>query len=304
MTEAEWEASEDPGAMLDFLTRCNGAPVGHKVVPGRAPSDRKLRLFACAVEPMFAGSQHDEEADWAETLQIYLQPEITLEVQSKTEQAHLLRDIVGNPFRPVSLPGERLRCDCGGSYQPIRRAKLPMSICSKCHADGPFYPDVLAGKPPAWFRCGQVTNLANAAYDHRDESTVHLDPVRLAILADALEEAGCCEPRLPLRVVISGRSGGHEWEVVGRDRGQEFLRHTEKTLQGAKRWAESNLSANGWMRWGGWGTSTSMDWQSRQPCLVADGLAPATIHPILAHLRSPGPHVRGCWAIDLLTGRE
>jgi hypothetical protein len=25
---------------------------------------------------------------------------------------------------------------------------------------------------------------------------------------------------------------------------------------------------------------------------------------LIAHLRSPGPHVRGCWAIDLLTGRE
>jgi hypothetical protein len=25
---------------------------------------------------------------------------------------------------------------------------------------------------------------------------------------------------------------------------------------------------------------------------------------LLAHLRSPGPHVRGCWAIDLLLGKE
>jgi hypothetical protein len=26
--------------------------------------------------------------------------------------------------------------------------------------------------------------------------------------------------------------------------------------------------------------------------------------PLLAHLRSPGPHARGCWALDLLLGRE
>ena len=51
-------------------------------------------------------------------------------------------------------------------------------------------------------------------------TTGHLDPVRLAILADALEEAGC----------------------------------------------------------------NSID--------------------ILAHLRSPGPHVRGCWALDLILGKE
>jgi hypothetical protein len=24
---------------------------------------------------------------------------------------------------------------------------------------------------------------------------------------------------------------------------------------------------------------------------------------LLAHLRSPGPHVRGCWAVDLLLGK-
>ncbi len=27
-------------------------------------------------------------------------------------------------------------------------------------------------------------------------------------------------------------------------------------------------------------------------------------HPLLAHLRSGGVHVRGCWAIDLLLGRS
>jgi hypothetical protein len=25
---------------------------------------------------------------------------------------------------------------------------------------------------------------------------------------------------------------------------------------------------------------------------------------ILGHLRGPGPHVRGCWAVDLLLGKE
>jgi hypothetical protein len=25
---------------------------------------------------------------------------------------------------------------------------------------------------------------------------------------------------------------------------------------------------------------------------------------ILDHLRSPGPHVRGCWVLDLLLGKE
>jgi hypothetical protein len=88
----------------------------------------------------------------------------------------LLRDIFGNPFRPVSIN-------------------------------------------PAWLT-PTVTDLATVAYEERALPSGELDPARLAVLADALEEAGCDNADL------------------------------------------------------------------------------------LSHLRSPGPHVRGCWAVDLLTGRS
>jgi hypothetical protein len=70
----------------------------------------------------------------------------------------------------------------------------------------------------AW-RTPDVLSLAQAAYDERLLPSGELDAMRLAVLADALEEAGC---------------------------GDDVL---------------------------------------------------------LAHLRSPGPHVRGCWVIDLLLGK-
>jgi hypothetical protein len=40
--------------------------------------------------------------------------------------------------------------------------------------------------------------------------------------------------------------------------------------------------------------------------ILADALTDAgcTDAALLDHLRGPGPHCRGCWAIDLLTGRE
>jgi hypothetical protein len=39
--------------------------------------------------------------------------------------------------------------------------------------------------------------------------------------------------------------------------------------------------------------------------VLADALEDAEADPgILAHLRTPGPHVRGCWALDLVLGRE
>ena len=89
-------------------------------------------------------------------------------------QAGLLRDIVGNPFRPTLLRPEWLTPD--------------------------------------------VSSLTHAAYEVRILPGAHLETARLAVLSDALEEAGCDDTAL------------------------------------------------------------------------------------LDHLRSPGPHVRGCWALDLLIG--
>ena len=40
--------------------------------------------------------------------------------------------------------------------------------------------------------------------------------------------------------------------------------------------------------------------------VVADALEEAgcTDAELLGHLRSPGPHVRGCWAVDLVLGKS
>jgi hypothetical protein len=65
----------------------------------------------------------------------------------------LLRDVLGNPFRP-----------------------LPYLAPSLLDWNG-----------------GLVRKLAQAAYDHRDLPSGHLEPSRLAVLADALEEAGVSE---------------------------------------------------------------------------------------------------------------
>jgi hypothetical protein len=67
-------------------------------------------------------------------------------------QVTLLRDLFGNPFRPIAL-------------DPALRT-----------------PAVLA--------------LAQAAYDHRTLPAGTLDPDRFAILADALEEAGCDDAQI------------------------------------------------------------------------------------------------------------
>jgi hypothetical protein len=100
----------------------------------------------------------------------------TLSLDEQLAQADLIRDVFGNPFRPVSFD-------------------------------------------PAW-RTSAVLSLSQAAYDKRNLPSGELDPDRLAVLSDTLEEAGC------------GDLG------------------------------------------------------------------------ILGHLRGRGPHLRGCWAVDLLLGKE
>jgi hypothetical protein len=78
----------------------------------------------------------------------------------RSSQARALRDIFGNPFRPVA-------------------------------AD------------PAW-RAGEVLALARAAYGGLRLPAGTLDPDRLAVLADALEETGCASADLLAHL----RSGG------------------------------------------------------------------------------------------------
>jgi hypothetical protein len=126
------------------------------------------------------------------------------------DQVWLLRDLVGNPFRPVTLP-------TGDGYQPC-----------------------------PWLTPTAIS-LAQAAYDERALPSGQLDPLRLSVLADALEEEGC-----PGRVPC-GCGGQPMYDNI-----------------------ECKRTAGKY-------------------CIP---------HPILGHLRSAGPHVRGCWAVDLVLGKE
>jgi hypothetical protein len=72
--------------------------------------------------------------------------------REKTEQAVVVRDLFGNPFRPATIS-----------------------------------PAVLAWNDAV------IVRLAQAAYDERHLPAGSLDNSRLAVLADALEEAGCTD---------------------------------------------------------------------------------------------------------------
>lgn len=218
MTEADWLASDDPGEMLRYLLEVARPRTeeGGGGVPGT--SDRKLRLWVAACRQAIAPGR----TSWSYDLDNldYLHKAVSYWSRLDNEDDHpvlrravLLREVVGNPFRPVKLPASWLT------------------------------PDVLA--------------LAQAAYDDRDEVSGHLDPVRLLILADSLEEAGC-----PAEIVCEFCNGRGSFQTSG-------------------------------------------SYAECPRCLGATGIGTGRVpHPLLAHLRSPGPHVRGCWAIDLILGKE
>jgi hypothetical protein len=127
------------------------------LTPGQLAAERTADSVAALVEATRQGTQQEKE--W---------------------QAGILRDIFGNPFRP-----------------------LP-----------PIAPSLLTKND------GLISKLAQAAYNHRDLPSGALDGARLAVLADALDEASCTDPE------------------------------------------------------------------------------------VLAHFRSPGPHVRGCFALDAILGKS
>lgn len=301
MTEPEWLASEDPAAMLGWWL----GPVPNAINPAEKPSrDRKLRLYACACVRQVWGRLTDaqrvsvvfaEQEPWHQSALGGVHPEFLsqdaittytghvgdawavnfvvqwlgaaceAEVASQAPawlqrvmpfrtQAALLRDVVGNPFRPVVLPEGRSRCpECvnerftgyhgNDSIADAFAIELLNRACNTCNRDNksPVDRHGFVCVPCPWLT-PDVVSLATAAYDERGEDGT-LDPVRLAVLADALEEAGCCG--------VCSYGNGYD----------------------------------------------------HRSCKACGGSGFVT-HPLVEHLRSPGPHYRGCWALDCVLGRS
>lgn len=160
--------------MLDQLSK-DAVGVAEDFAEGLASRDER-RAIADKVHKRWGDYTPDEAADAALSRNPHFAASHACSCTERAGCAPVLRDIIANPFRPITLS-------------------------------------------PAW-RTPTILALAQAAYDHRLMPSGQLEPDRLAVLADALEERGCDNAE------------------------------------------------------------------------------------ILSHLRGDGPHVRGCWAVDLVMGRE
>jgi hypothetical protein len=248
MTKHEWLVSNDPQKMLAFLWE--------------EASDRKLRLFAVAccrrIWHLFRDERSRDVVEVAECFADGLASEVELEAAGEKADAAILEtaDVDFTDFRKIALVGSSTAAAfavSGNVGSPLiseaisaaewavyavtgsspldnpedeakRLAKFSDEVRSQTHIlrdifANPFRSVALDPAWPTWHG-GSIPQLAQAIYDDRDLPSGHLDHHRLAVLADALEDAGCTDPE------------------------------------------------------------------------------------ILGHCRGPGPHVRGCWLIDLLLGKE
>jgi hypothetical protein len=112
--------------------------------------------------------------------------------------------------------------EAAGDQAALAWHELGRGLCdtARCVFNNPFRPAPVVA--PSWlvWNGGTVRQLAEEAYQDRELPEGTLNPARLALLADALEDAGCSDAEVP------------------------------------------------------------------------------------GHLRGPGPHVRGCWALDLVLGKK
>jgi hypothetical protein len=178
MTEQEWLASTDAGQMLRFSR-------------GRV-SARKLQLFVTAL-----GRRHPAIVDSYDAWRGLEMVERFAD--GAVSQGELLQHLSGF----VGSLGAMLRIDSthlaqaaewlergvvtlyGGKKEGLAHAELLRDIVGN-----PFRPQTLA---PAWLESqeGLVPRLARVAYEERQLPAGTLDPARLAVLGDALEDASC-----------------------------------------------------------------------------------------------------------------
>jgi hypothetical protein len=231
--EHEWLTSDDPRPMLEFLR-------------GRA-SDRKFRLFqvACCrrawhllpnnlcreavlvAERYADGQARDRErrAIRNQVAGLRVRPGTAVNARhavfvanEKTAWRSLFFLGVAGVFGSAAhRTGKRGSAAYKAAYQAELRAEAELV---RCIFGNPFHPSPPIDPSVLTWNDGIVPRLAASACEDRLLPSGQLEPNRLAVLADALEEAGCTEAG------------------------------------------------------------------------------------ILEHLRGPGPHVRGCFLIDLLVGKS
>jgi hypothetical protein len=357
MTEADWQASEDPACMLAYL-RCTG----------RQPSDRKLRLFACAcvrrVWHLLEGRARravaamEEVADdrarahdlavaieggdsqtyyyfrrnqdhaltmaerarwnagdsvsvladdigdgWPRTADPLNSVRRALAADGGTDPdsalsaavpmgwaAALLREVAGNPFRPIYLP-----CNVGCKVMTSGRGDKP----HRCHTHHKDVEYVGSDKRTRYAVCPDSLEYFRAT---------RCTPTVLSLAQAAYDERGRACAACMRKLNMAARIAATPVPWLNDERGR-----IEAAAESMRRCPQC----------GGSGAVDDGTLDNHRLLVLSDALEEAGCDcvPLLMHLRGlepdwhfgakawiasrplPGPHVRGCWALDLVLGK-
>jgi hypothetical protein len=237
MTEAEWLACTDPQKMLEFLR-------------GKV-SDRKLRLFAAGRCRLFRPDWSDrwpirEGVDAAEQLSDGLIPAGQLARFHRPEE-----EFMDEVYRNDLDPWAGLR-SIGPECLSLLLVQAVSSPSAHAAARGVLYDD-LSGYFRIW----------------KDD---HERLVEGRLLRDVFDHL--FRPSTPLPPTLLAWNGG-------------TVRRIAEGIYDERVWPEGTLDSAG--------LAVLADALEEAGCTDAD---------ILAHCRQPGPHVRGCWAVDAILGKS
>jgi hypothetical protein len=191
VTEAEWLACTAPEQMLGFLR-------------GKA-SDRKLRLFACACSRRCEKSSYEENRLTIEAVELFADCKATSEALRArrmgtaswlcyaADSNALVSALKMLKFRTEEEGWKGCKELCGPGHRNHLWSAERGVLCGALRDifGNPFRPP--HPLPPAVLRWHDdtVPRLAQTVYEERRMPEGTLDSARLAVLADALLDAGC-----------------------------------------------------------------------------------------------------------------
>ena len=289
MNETEWLVCDDPAEMIRDLqpTRSGDAsPIQAEGGQGGI-TDAQLRFWVEACREIVNDSrmvQHDLTSELKEAVVCWSTHKHSIPDLSMTTRCAILRDIVGNPWRPVMLPRTFGFDDAKNEICSVvdRSSWLTTTVlslaraaheervarkCERCHSGKV----VTSYEGTFWTRTDKPRNTYGPCPDCKGTGTfpsAELDRNRLLILADALEEAGVEDVPCP---------NCKDADFFVGDSGIPMMGGEEPYATRAKAY-----------------------WNSKCIC----GGTRKTANPILAHLRGPGPHWRGCAVLTAILGES
>lgn len=297
MNDYEWANSIDPHKMTAYLE--------NEVISSNYQVERKLRLIACACCRMNWDKLIDDRSRKA--VEVAEQFADGLSSTSKRSTASIDAMEVLDEYQhnvPV-VPRNQLKwatwaASTCAQRTPSRLARktidrainagathINIANAIRCIIGDPFKPSVIMMTKAEKFASGHghiayewvtpiVKSLAQAAYGELINN--QLDPERLTILADALEEAGC-----PSAIVEPC------------PRCSEYIDNENNPWRGTHGHHPERDPASG-RHEGGY---TNCKVCNSGSCHNNPGFI-STPNKILSHLRSMGSHWRGCYVVDLI----